>query len=254
MYSVIHAGGIFITVGEGSRIFTSLDAVTWTRRNTGRTETLYDVAYGAGRYVAVGAGGAILTSTNLIDWDYRKISGTTALRGVAYGGGKFMAAGSGLVVNSTYGTNWVDSSWSTFGLFTSVDYFKDRFILTFADKIYTSTDAQSLTPVVTATTTLSSTMFGRGSLVAIGTDGAIFQSAKYLEQRPVLGAITHGPANTVNLTVSAESQRAFQVQHSDDLATWTVSGASTNRSSGIVVTNVVPPGTNQRFYRVIYSD
>jgi len=110
--------GVFVAVGDDTRIETSTDGKTWTVRkeNDAQHRHLYAVTYGNGMFVAVGRKGYILTSTNGSSWTERQAYGTgESLTSVAYGqdgsGGDLYAAGGiGRVQTSPDGITWTDVS------------------------------------------------------------------------------------------------------------------------------------------------
>jgi hypothetical protein len=75
-----------VAVGDGGKIFTSTNAITWTAAATSgvtTTQHLYGVSYSpTGLWFAVGAGGTILTSADGSTWTQRRTGGSD-LRAVA---------------------------------------------------------------------------------------------------------------------------------------------------------------------------
>lgn len=145
LYGVYYTNGLWVVVGDDYRwspdgwvgvIYTSTDAVTWTRRHFDSTlsSTLRGVAYGNGFWIVVGDNGKILSSTDGMTWTSH-ISGTTGhIKSVAYGSGTFVAVtnkGGGRVLTSTDGITWADpgtmamSSWKSLYY---IDYLSNRFI------------------------------------------------------------------------------------------------------------------------------
>ncbi|MGA2506940.1 MAG: hypothetical protein ABSF80_05630 [Chitinispirillaceae bacterium] len=61
--SVTYGNGLFVAVGDGGVIYTSLDGLTDTVNVSGATSNLNSVIYGNGLFVAVGNNGTILTSS-----------------------------------------------------------------------------------------------------------------------------------------------------------------------------------------------
>ena len=53
----------FVVAGQGGGIFTSADAVAWTARTSGTTQTLHSLAWNGTHLIAVGDGGVILRSS-----------------------------------------------------------------------------------------------------------------------------------------------------------------------------------------------
>jgi hypothetical protein len=65
---VYNGSNLYVVVGKGGTILTSLDTITWTQRASTTTYDLWGVAYDGVRYVAVGDEGVILTSGNGVTW------------------------------------------------------------------------------------------------------------------------------------------------------------------------------------------
>jgi hypothetical protein len=59
---VTYGDGLFVAVGDGGAILTSLNGVAWTQRTSPTSNWLWSVAYGNGTFVAVGEYSTILTS------------------------------------------------------------------------------------------------------------------------------------------------------------------------------------------------
>ena len=81
---------------------------TWASRTSGVTDDLKDVVYnGSNLYVVVGKGGAILTSLDTITWTQRASTTTYDLFGVAYDGVRYVAVGDeGVILTSGDGVTW----------------------------------------------------------------------------------------------------------------------------------------------------
>jgi hypothetical protein len=65
---VYNGSNLYVVVGKGGTILTSLDTITWTQRASTTTYDLWGVAYDGVRYVAVGDEGVILTSGDGVTW------------------------------------------------------------------------------------------------------------------------------------------------------------------------------------------
>lgn len=129
---------IWSPVGWAGVIYTSTDAVTWTRRyiDTAVSTSLNGISYGNGLWVAAGDNGKVLSSTDGITWTPRTSGTTNGISDVTYGNGAFVAvagrwSGSpNVVLTSTDGVTWVDktSGSGTTSSFWSVRYLNDRFV------------------------------------------------------------------------------------------------------------------------------
>lgn len=107
LLSVTHDGSIFIAVGNIGKIITSVNGSTWTERTSGVSVPLYGVTSGAGQIVAVGANGTIVTSANGTTWTVRASSVTADLYGVAVSNAGFLAVGdAGAAAASNDGVAW----------------------------------------------------------------------------------------------------------------------------------------------------
>ena len=92
-------------VALGSQILHSTNATDWIPVNAGNSWSMTDIAYGNGRFVAVG-GKLILCSSNGVDWVQSTLTSNT-LYGVSFLNGEFLAVGeSGLILFSPNGVEW----------------------------------------------------------------------------------------------------------------------------------------------------
>ena len=63
------AGGLWVAVGQGGKLTTSPDGITWTQRASSfGTTTIYAVAHDGAQWVAVGDAGKLATSPDGITW------------------------------------------------------------------------------------------------------------------------------------------------------------------------------------------
>lgn len=65
---VYNGSNLYVVVGKGGTILTSLDTITWTQRASTTPYDLWGVAYDGVRYVVVGDEGVILTSGDGVTW------------------------------------------------------------------------------------------------------------------------------------------------------------------------------------------
>lgn len=108
-YSVIHAGGQYVAVGELGAIKTSPDGKTWTDRISGTRWSLFDVAWNGQTYVAVGDQGVILVSHDAVTWTARPpvMLSVKRFAAITFSGNKFVVVGpGGLYSVSDDGTTW----------------------------------------------------------------------------------------------------------------------------------------------------
>lgn len=185
---VIYDGAKFVASGyewTGSvwqgMIYTSPDAVTWTRRLFSGG-SLNDIAFGGGVYVAVGENGAIWSSTNGTSWSPESSGISLDIQGVSYGNGVFVAVGddndtggSGFVLKSLNGSSWTNTTSGAVGLaswhgFYKVQYCNDRFLGSgWYSKIRYSTDGGSTFPTnESGTRQIEGFAYGNGTYLAAG--------------------------------------------------------------------------------------
>ena len=112
LYGVSYVNGIYVAVGVGGTLLTSLDGgVTWKPQASNTPNNLHQVAFGAGTYVAVGDIGTIVSSTDGVIWTAQNSHPTPqGLRTICFGpDARFFAAGTaGTIVYSDTGA---DGSW-----------------------------------------------------------------------------------------------------------------------------------------------
>ncbi|HXO74722.1 MAG TPA: T9SS type A sorting domain-containing protein [Puia sp.] len=110
-------GGLFILAGDSGKIYTSPDALTWTRQVSGTTTHLNDVGYYNGAFYAVGDSAVLLHSADGMNWDAVNtggIPGPDTYRSIVYGNGVFVIQSnrnpnSDLLLTSADGTS---GSWA----------------------------------------------------------------------------------------------------------------------------------------------
>jgi len=136
--------GVLTAVGPAATLYSSTDAVNWTRRTlpTGFTTDLYAVAnYTANpnvtaspglRTIAVGAGGAALYSTDgSITWNVGRAfdASRPALRGITTAGAVFVAVGDGGTIQSTTdGITWTTLTSNTTANLRGIAYSGVRYV------------------------------------------------------------------------------------------------------------------------------
>lgn len=116
-------GTLAVAVGDGGKILSSTDGVTWTPRSIPEYAahiTFRGITWDGNRFVSVGRDynydipvpgwvGLIYTSADGITWTqrYRASNGGTSLNAIAWTGGKMIAVGeSGTILSSTDATTW----------------------------------------------------------------------------------------------------------------------------------------------------
>lgn len=171
----------WFAVGSNTGIFTSSDAVTWTRLPIPAANSLNAIGYGAGRYVAIGDQGYITSSLDGDSW----VGNTTAsgtgqsLRGIAYANGRWIVVGAGGVIRtSTNGTTWTTvASGITTGL-NALTTFGSTFIaIGDSGVILTSVDGLTWAPAPSGTTqALRGLCVDRGTAYIVGVNRTVLAS------------------------------------------------------------------------------
>ena len=117
-------GTMWVRVGVGGLVQTSLDAVDWTLRVSGVSNDLHDIAYGFGRFIAVGDGGTVITSTNGTSWTSETDPTTQDLYAIIWAGVFFAVGGDGVSDSymgaTVYGSTWVTIPSGTTNILRSV--------------------------------------------------------------------------------------------------------------------------------------
>jgi hypothetical protein len=114
--AVTYADGLFVAVGEGGRITTSVDGIRWKDQAPVTPMQLFGIAAGSiggkNYFVAAGggvnrdAGGVILTSVDGLNWVALKT--TRPMTAAAYGNGRFVVGGTRLIKSTTDLVAWND--------------------------------------------------------------------------------------------------------------------------------------------------
>lgn len=117
---------LYVAVGNGGNVLTSLDSTTWTPVYANTSETLNDICYGNGLFVAVGTSGAIVYSTDGVTWNKASTTVLLSLTSIVYAGDgidNYVAvASSGDIVISSDGSVWTTVTSPTDNRLNSVDY------------------------------------------------------------------------------------------------------------------------------------
>lgn len=107
LYGVAFGNNVFVTVGEGGAIFTSLNGATWTRRRSACTDVLLaTVTFGNGRFVAGGESGTILTSTNALQWTRTNLPPHIYVGHIAFTNGRFVIRSAAELFSSPDALRW----------------------------------------------------------------------------------------------------------------------------------------------------
>jgi hypothetical protein len=99
LYGVAYSGNNFAVVGEGGKVLTSTNGVTWAPSSAG-TNSLYSISWTGTQFVAVGYGGGIYTSLNGATWEAQTSGVIYNLYGLASSGTQILAVGDNTVLTS----------------------------------------------------------------------------------------------------------------------------------------------------------
>ncbi|MBK5962583.1 hypothetical protein CCR95_00275 [Thiocystis minor] len=110
MQSVVSDGGQLVAVGANGSILTSSDGIDWTSRDSGTSNWLKSVAWNGSLFVAVGDSGTILTSADGVAWTAHSLDMVSGLFDVAWGANQFVAVGENVLLRSSDGVSWTESS------------------------------------------------------------------------------------------------------------------------------------------------
>jgi hypothetical protein len=244
--SVAFGGSSALAVGDRGNIVRSTDLSTWSAVFSGTTNSLVGIIYGGGRFVSVGTAGTILQSADGVTFS-PDISGTTLdFVDIACGCGRFIAIEQrGFVDVSTNGLDWQRVKVST-SPWTCIGYGAGRFVLgsssgTMRGSVdgglsWTRFDSGNSVP-------MRSVVFGDGTFVAGGDNGAILQSD------PIVLLQIAESTDTI-ITVSGPRERDYQIEWSDRLpaVTWNLLGTNTPVEEKFTIHD--SPTLPARFYRV----
>ncbi len=227
--NVAWGNGTWLAVDDLGGRWTSLDGLTWSFGTTARTGYLRGLAYGAPTFVSTGLTG-IQSSYDGIGW-VNRVPGAGQIEGLAYGRGRFVAVGTlglaGVTYSSRDGANWTQQPTTTDLSARAVTFFNNQFILTGTATVAggglaTSFDGVGWTPRPTglpANSILLAVAAGPDSAIAVGTEGAILQSAAALsapsiatQPSPVLEAM----GGNVAFAVSARGSLPLAYQWRKD--------------------------------------
>ncbi len=123
MEDIIWDGKMFVAVGVEGDIFTSVNGINWTKKNSYSKSTLHSVIWTGTQYVAVGESSCILTSPDAVSWTLRSSGrydgasdasgGVGSFKSVVWGKDKFVVVGdSGIILYSPDGEAWTRSNYS----------------------------------------------------------------------------------------------------------------------------------------------
>ena len=209
----------FVGVGNGGKVFTSVDILSWTSQTSGTSHNLNGVTYGIGTWVAVGNTGTIISSTDAENWTTRKNTGNN-LNDVTFGNNVFVAVGtSGTIFRSTNGTSWSEIDITPSNDLKGIIYGKNLFVFVAESIIYYSADGITWTSSDNAVPGVD---YGNGVFVSVGgtiltsSDGKSWSDTKPSSYTYQLQAVAYGNGTWVIVPTSGGT-----VLTSIDGTTWT---------------------------------
>ena len=178
-------GNIFVAVGAGGKIASSLDGMTWTMLANASSADLNSVVFGGASYVAAGAGGVILYSTDGVTWTAEPSgTGNTIYSVATNGASSFVGVGANGTIVYGNGATWTVATSPTTADLLAVAYGNGRYVAVgAAGTLLTSTDAVNWAAESSSTAlNLKSIAFGTNAststtlFVAAGASGALVAS------------------------------------------------------------------------------
>lgn len=238
--SVAWSGSQLVSVGHSGVIFTSNDAITWTKRTSGVTTTLNNIIFAGSQYVAVGDAGVVLTSPDGVTWTKRTTGTTQRLCAAAWTGATIVVAGdAGTIITSPTGAVWT-ARFSSVGTNLNAAVWTGSNVVVVGDSGVTLTSSNGLAwslASANATITFSGIAFDGSNLIATTQGGTIFTSAN-----GITWTLRHTAAQSLNAITWTGTQAiavgaAGTIVTSPDTLAWTTqtSGVST-ALSGVVGT------------------
>ena len=129
---VIFANGLFVAVGANGTILSSADGISWTVGNSGTTNDIRDIVFGNGVFVAIDSTGINITSSDGMNWQ-TNLSFRQGLNAITYGNGVFVALGINFIATSADGITWSPATADVTNIYASVAYGNNTFIVTSSD-------------------------------------------------------------------------------------------------------------------------
>lgn len=118
---VANSPSLLVAAGDNGAIYTSPDAVVWTRQPQSFSTWLRGVTFGNGMFVAVGERGFIASSSNGINWQTQNSGVSDHLNRVTWANNRFVVAGeSGRLLASQDAINWAPIGFNTTNALTTV--------------------------------------------------------------------------------------------------------------------------------------
>ncbi|MCC5839090.1 MAG: hypothetical protein JJT96_03115 [Opitutales bacterium] len=249
--AITYADGIYVAVGSGRSILTSLDAVAWTAQEVLTRNRFFAVAGGGGVFIVAGDFGSILSSSSplpsdLDRWSLRRPGETGPnLNDVLFANGVYVIGGAnGGLWTSLDGENWTPRNSNTSNDITGIAYGNGRWVAVAGRDRLVSTDGLNWNATQTWSHNMLRVKFANGVFVTVGEESEIYSSPDGLVWNGGIwrGDAGSGPAN-INSAVFFEPLMRWvavgeqlpgtvnQVYYSDDNArSWTLGDTSTTNT------------------------
>lgn len=260
LFSVSHNGHMLVAVGDQGTIVTSPDGAAWNKlpsfvnpetwEGSPTSQDLNAITWTGTRFVAVGKDGVVIISTNGLSWTSSGPGGRKNLHGIAYGDGVYVTvANDGVYYVSTDAAIWWRGEWQTRDL-SDVTYGGGRFMAVGDSGVmFTSEDGTNWIRRVTGCgNDLRFVTYSEGSYYAVGNNETILQSdqvdaALRISRLPAVGG--------VQVEVLGELGRAYRLQGSANLNTWTDLLNFTGGDEATRFPDNSNAGNGWRFYRAV---
>ena len=265
--SVAFGAGRYVAVGDGGAIFSSSDGLTWSKKDSKTTGTLWSVIYGNDLFVAMGGANTIRTSSNGEEWAVRRYVGEGELLfSAVYAGGQFVIVGArgirdtngritgtrGVIVTSVNGITWNERSLpSTVPRLNSIAYAGGKFVAVGnGETIVTSSDGITWSrthPASSSSTAnhLVKVIPAAGGFVAVGLNGVVITSTDGTSWTRRIGAPNNREGKPKHLYGAAYKPGGNYAAVGNE-------GAVIHSSNGTSWTSV--SGIVEYFFDVIYAD
>ena len=124
---VIYANGMFVAAGDSGNVATSLDGLTWVKKPSHGTDTIYRLIYDGTGFCGVTRSQTVKFSQTLETWNISLIVSGFVSTDIDHHDGMYLVCGSnGEIYKSTNGVNWT-SVWSgTDNKYTKIKHLHDQ--------------------------------------------------------------------------------------------------------------------------------
>lgn len=215
-------------------------SLTWKKCKYGNNNVLgNDGCYGNGLYVVVGSGGAIYTSIDGVIWNRQIIENSPKLSSCCYGNNQFVVTGqasdstTGVILTSSDGINWVEQNSGVNRNISNIVYGNNKYVCSAYLDILVSEDGINWEKVESVTDTIiSSIIFANNQFILVGgncqigtsIDGINWEISKSVFNNDFISDICYGNGLYVVCTRTAE------IYTSINLTNWNLVNQLTIRS------------------------